>query len=147
MEKKTAMLCTSILIGLFNKDSVVVEKSFAYCKDYEFKISPLVYYEFLRGAYNNSDLIPKKPLDMERIMFKLGIKEITKFDRATAQSCAYLWAMMRKNNKSSCDEENDIDILIGATASFMQCPIWTLNKKHFLNIPELEFLDEEEDIK
>ncbi len=141
------MICTSILVGLFNKNEEVTKKVFEYLKDYEFKVSPIVYYEFLRGAYNNSDLIPKKPLDMTRAIFKLGVKDITEFDRDVAQSCAYIWSMMWKENNNLVNEKRELDLLIGATASFMECPLWTLNKKHFADIPELVFLEDVPEIE
>ena len=73
-DKKKAMLCSSILIDFFRGDKSTIEKAYEYMKTYNFELSPLAYYEFLRGSFNNKNLSTVGYMYMYRGLSALTVK-------------------------------------------------------------------------
>lgn len=146
-KKEDLMLCTSILIQVFHGNKEVINKVYEYQKKYNLHISPLVYYEFFRGAFNNDIIINKKMLQMSQVLTKLNIKDknIIPLDRECAYSCCLLYDEMIKN-KDNTPLNHPMDFIIGASSCHINSFFWSLNKKHIETIPRIKLIQKEEDI-
>ena len=138
-KKDKAMLCSSILIGLFRKNEKILATFWKHFKEYDFEISPLAYYEFLRGSYENPDLIRDQHSWFFQFIVKFRVKTDEEFGTALAHFCATHYSKMRGQGKDTSGRQ--VDFLIGATACCKEVPLYTDNKKHFEDIPSIKMLD------
>ena len=140
---KSVLIDTDILIKIFRdkKDKTGIRKKmWKIYKEYEeIFISSITIFEFFKGekAIDLDDFI-KKRTGLISIIGKFNIKDV-EFDRNIAEICANSWQKMLLNGVEF-EKGKILDFLIGNTAIFKDCYIWTDNTEDFEKIPNLKFI-------
>ena len=128
MENTTLVLDTSILIDYYRKTDKENSVWVNLVKNrYDFSISVVTKYEIYSGA-------TKSQLIFWNSIFKMI--EVKSFDEVTSDIAVKINADLKRKRK-----QIDIaDLFIAATAVACNCPLATLNKKHFERIDGLEII-------
>lgn len=130
MENQIVLIDTNILINHFKKGSPKFEY---YCqlqdkKKVKLGVSVITLFEYYSGITNGDSKI----LKMADELFELF--EVYEVNQKIAQIAAEINAKRKIQKKIEL-----ADILIGATALFLDALLLTENKKHFQLIPEIKF--------
>ncbi|MBI9070758.1 MAG: type II toxin-antitoxin system VapC family toxin [Melioribacteraceae bacterium] len=128
MESSKLLIDTSIIIDFLRKKKKKNTLFWKYINQYECYISTITHFELLCGA--NTDLRIK---ELDVVFNFLTICDLNK-------ETTFLSAKIFQNLKKENLLIEFRDIFIAATASSLNMPIATLNKKDFSRIDNLELL-------
>ncbi|HRG47859.1 MAG TPA: type II toxin-antitoxin system VapC family toxin [Leptospiraceae bacterium] len=120
---------TSIFIEFLrtkNKDLTTLKKI---PKNTIISISTVTLYELYMGATNT-----EKKNDVELLTRNIPI---ISFEKEIAIKAAEIFLQLKKSNQLI----EFRDIFIAATSIIHKTPLLTLNKKHFINIPDIELFE------
>ncbi len=78
----------------------------------------------------------KSPVHLHQRQRLLSLTEIIPMDRKIAETAAELFTAMRSKGKTIDNE----DLIVAATALFLNLPVLTANKRHFSIIPGIQVL-------
>lgn len=129
MECSILVIDTSIFIEFLrtkNKDLTTLKKI---PKNTIISISTVTLYELYMGATNT-----EKKNDVELLTRNIPI---ISFEKEIAIKAAEIFLQLKKSNQLI----EFRDIFIAATSIIHKTPLLTLNKKHFINIPDIELFE------
>jgi len=135
----TYLLDTNILLSILEKseesdaDSQRVKSKLqsALEENSTILISPVVFYEIMRGLYHKN--VPEQIKALEKLVSDFNWCD---FSRDTWDTGAKLWAKCRKEGKPTAgsnlfDKSIDVDVLIAAQAQEQEAVVVTKNIVHF----------------
>ncbi len=129
MECSILVIDTSIFIEFLrtkNKDLTTLKKI---PKNTIISLSTVTLYELYMGATNT-----EKKNDVELLTRNIPI---ISFEKEIAIKAAEIFLQLKKSNQLI----EFRDIFIAATSIIHKTPLLTLNKKHFINIPDIELFE------
>ncbi len=133
------VLDTAVLFNLFKKNKTVERKIRSFLKkNIKFHISTITHYEYFRGAHTNDKLVQKKLFNLNQVYARLNPNFID-FNESMADSCSLIYSMMQTQGIKDF-KHRELDILIGGSASTLQYPLYTPNKKDFKDIPNIKLI-------
>ncbi len=98
-------------------------------RDTRISISTVTLYELYMGATSL-----EKKNDVELLTYNL---QIISFEKEIAIKASEIFLQLKKTNQLI----EFRDIFIAATSIIHKAPLLTLNKKHFINIPDIELFE------
>jgi len=130
MANKIILVDTDVIINHVKTDSYLLDEYFklAEKENSKLKISTITVFEYFSGISPQD----KKLYEAVGLLFKQF--EVQEVNNAIAKIAARL-----NYEKKLYKKINLADLLIGATALYLEAPLLTLNKKHFRLIPNLKF--------
>ncbi len=130
MANKIILVDTDVIINHVKTDSNFLDKYFnlAKKKDIRLKISVITIFEYFTG------IDPKEKDLYEQSSALLRLFEVENVNSSITKIAAKL-----NYEKKLYQHIHLADLLIGATALYLDAPLLTFNKKHFRIIPQLKF--------
>ena len=123
---KTVLLDTCILIEILRGNQEIIKEVYKF-EQPDIFITPIVVAELYRGASNKKDL-----LKCRKLAGKFSILPINKEVMSVFEIIFEQYALSHRPNVP--------DILIAAASIHFNIPIFTLNKKDFRYLPQLQLL-------